>query len=88
MANKKYRLKNQIITLAELPKGYIAKVKHIDTPDQKLKRRLMDMGITEGVQIEVKKVAPLGDPIDISLRGYELCLRKADLTHIDVEVIR
>ena len=45
------------------------------------------MGITEGVQIKIKKIAPLGDPYDIELRGYELCLRKRDLAMIDVEVI-
>jgi ferrous iron transport protein A len=47
----------------------------------------MDMGITEGVQIKIKKIAPLGDPIDIELRGYELCIRKTDMSMIDVEVI-
>lgn len=82
------QIKGQIMPLAQLPKGYVAKVTHIETPDLKLKRRLMDMGITEGVQIQVKKIAPMGDPIDISLRGYELCLRKVDLSFIKVEVIR
>ena len=50
-----------------------------------VKRRLMDMGITKGVQIYVRKVAPLGDPIEITVRGYELSLRKADAQMIDVE---
>ena len=45
------------------------------------------MGITRGVQITIKKVAPMGDPIDISLRDYELCIRKEDLSKIEVEVI-
>ena len=49
-----------------------------------VKRRIMDMGITKGVQIKIKKVAPLGDPICIELRGYELCLRKHDLCGIEV----
>lgn len=88
MAKNKYHIIGQIITLAQLPKGYTAKVKHIATPDLNLKRRLMDMGITEGVQVQVKKIAPMGDPVDITLRGYELCLRKVDLSFIDVEVIR
>ena len=52
-----------------------------------LKRRIMDMGITKGVEIEIKKIAPLGDPIDIMLRGYELCIRKSDMKSIDVRVI-
>ena len=50
-----------------------------------IKRRIMDMGITKGVQIQVRKVAPLGDPIEITVRGYELSLRKADADSIEVE---
>lgn len=50
-----------------------------------VKRRIMDMGITKGVTIFVKKVAPLGDPIEITVRGYELSLRKADAEMIEVE---
>ena len=50
-----------------------------------LKRRIMDMGITKGVKIYVRKVAPLGDPIEITVRGYELSLRKADAEIIEVE---
>ncbi|MBE6637684.1 MAG: ferrous iron transport protein A [Ruminococcaceae bacterium] len=50
-----------------------------------IKRRIMDMGITKGVTIYVRKVAPLGDPIEITVRGYELSLRKADADMIEVE---
>ena len=50
-----------------------------------LKRRIMDMGITKGVSITVRKVAPLGDPIEITVRGYELSLRKADAEMIEIE---
>ncbi len=50
-----------------------------------LKRRIMDMGITKGVSIKVMKVAPLGDPVEITVRGYELTLRKADCEKIEVE---
>ena len=50
-----------------------------------VKRRIMDMGITRGVLITVRKVAPLGDPIEITVRGYELSLRKADAESIEVE---
>ena len=50
-----------------------------------VKRRIMDMGITKGVNIHVRKVAPLGDPIEITVRGYELSLRKADAEIIEVE---
>ncbi len=50
-----------------------------------VKRRIMDMGITKGVEITVRKVAPLGDPIEISIRGYELSIRKADAEMIEIE---
>ena len=50
-----------------------------------VKRRIMDMGITKGVEVTVKKVAPLGDPIEVNVRGYELSLRKADAEMIMVE---
>ena len=50
-----------------------------------IKRRIMDMGITKGVQIHVRKVAPLGDPIELTVRGYELSLRRADTEMIEVE---
>lgn len=50
-----------------------------------VKRRIMDMGITKGVEIYVRKVAPLGDPVEITVRGYELSLRKADAEMVEVE---
>ena len=50
-----------------------------------VRRRIMDMGITKGVEIYVRKVAPLGDPMELNLRGYELTLRKADASMIEVE---
>ena len=50
-----------------------------------VKRRIMDMGITKGVQVHIRKVAPLGDPVEITVRGYELSLRKADADRIEVE---
>ena len=50
-----------------------------------VKRRIMDMGITKGVEVHVRKVAPLGDPIEVNVRGYELSLRKADADMIEVE---
>ena len=79
--------KGDHLALSKLKKGCRAKVISIHTIDKALRRRLLDMGITEGVQVRLKKIAPLGDPIDIELRGYELCLRKADLDLIEVEVI-
>ncbi len=50
-----------------------------------VKRRIMDMGITKGVEIYVRKVAPLGDPVEVTVRGYELSLRKADAEMVEVE---
>lgn len=50
-----------------------------------VKRRIMDMGITKGVEVQIRKVAPLGDPIEVTVRGYELSLRKADAEMIEVE---
>ncbi len=50
-----------------------------------VKRRIMDMGITRGVEIQVRKVAPLGDPMELNLRGYELSLRRADAGMIEIE---
>ena len=70
--------------LREVPVGGKAKVVRIHG-EGALKRRIMDMGITKGVEIFVRKVAPLGDPIEITVRGYELSLRKADAESIEVE---
>lgn len=53
-----------------------------------IRRRIMDMGITKGVELYVRKVAPLGDPLEIYVRGYELSLRKADAEMIEVEDIK
>ena len=53
--------------------------------DGPVRRRIMDMGITKGVEIYVRKVAPLGDPMELNLRGYELTLRKADASMVEVE---
>lgn len=55
------------------------------TGEEPVKRRIMDMGITKGIQIYVRKVAPLGDPVEVTVRGYELSLRKADAEMIQVD---
>ena len=70
--------------LREVPIGGKAKVVRIHG-EGAVKRRIMDMGITKGVEIYVRKVAPLGDPIEITVRGYELSLRKADAESIEIE---
>ena len=71
-------------TLREIPVGQTVAVKKL-TGDGPVKRRIMDMGITRGVEVYVRKVAPLGDPVEVTVRGYELSLRKADAEMIEVD---
>lgn len=71
-------------TLRETACGETVKVVKL-TGEGPVKRRIMDMGITKGVEIYVRKVAPLGDPVEVTVRGYELSLRKADAEMINVE---
>ena len=72
------------MTLREAAIGQTVRVKKL-TGDGPVKRRIMDKGITKGVDINVRKVAPLGDPIEVTVRGYELSVRKADAAMIEVE---
>ena len=72
------------MTLRKAAIGQTVRVKKI-TGDGPVKRRIMDMGITKGVEINIRKVAPLGDPIEVTVRGYELSVRKADAAMIEVE---
>ena len=71
-------------TLREVACGQTVTVKKLSGAGP-VKRRIMDMGITKGVSIYVREVAPLGDPIEVTVRGYELSLRKADAEMIEVE---
>ena len=71
-------------TLRDVPCGQTLKVTKLEG-EGPVKRRIMDMGITKGVEVYVRKVAPLGDPVDVTVRGYELSLRKADAEMIAVE---
>lgn len=71
-------------TLREVKVGETVKVTKLDGSGP-VKRRIMDMGITKGVEIYVRKVAPLGDPVEVTVRGYELSLRKADAEMILIE---
>ena len=72
-------------TLKDITPGQSATVVRLHG-EGAVKRRIMDMGITKGSEIYVRKVAPLGDPVEITVRGYELSLRKADADSIDVTV--
>ena len=71
-------------TLNQVKIGDTAKVVRLHG-EGAIKRRIMDMGITKGVEVYVRKVAPLGDPIEVNVRGYELSLRKADAEMIEIE---
>lgn len=78
----------EICALSELKIGQTAVIKSINITNKDVKRHLLDMGLTKGTEVKIKKIAPMGDPIDILLRGYELAIRKADLKQIEVEVIK
>ena len=71
-------------TLKEARIGQTVRVKKLNG-EGAVKRRIMDMGITKGVEVHIRKVAPLGDPVEVTVRGYELSLRKADADMIEVE---
>ena len=71
-------------TLKDAKIGQTVRVKKL-TGEGAVKRRIMDMGITKGVEVYIRKVAPLGDPVEVTVRGYELSLRKADAEMVEVE---
>ena len=71
-------------TLKEVEIGKTCTVKKLHG-EGAVKRRIMDMGVTKGVEIYVRKVAPLGDPLEVTVRGYELSIRKADAAMVEVE---
>lgn len=79
---------DHIYTLSEIKRGQKVRVLKINSGDLALKQRLLDMGITTGVMITLNKVAPLGDPICIELRGYRLLVRKDDVRDVEIEVIK
>lgn len=80
--------KGQSGHLSDLTIVQVAIVTGLHNDSKAVRRRLLDTGITTGVKVKIKKIAPLGDPVDIELRGYELCIRKSDMANIDIEVIK
>jgi ferrous iron transport protein A len=78
------KIGGKMATLREVEIGSTVKVKKLGG-EKSLKRRLMDMGFTRGCEVFVRKVAPLGDPIEVTIRGYELSVRKDDAENIEVE---
>ncbi len=75
---------NPVKTLKDIPVGATVTVRKLNG-EGAIRRRIMDMGLTKGTSVFVRKVAPLGDPMEIKVRGYELTLRKADAGMIEVE---
>ena len=73
------------MTLREVKVGQTCTVKRLHG-EGAVKRRIMDMGLTKGVEVFVRKVAPLGDPMELTVRGYELSIRKADAEMVEVEI--
>lgn len=82
------RRKGEVCNLSELKIGQVAVIKNINISNSNIKRHLLDMGLIKGTRVLIKKIAPMGDPIDIEIRGYELAVRKADLKQIEVEVLK
>jgi len=74
--------------LSELKVGQKAKIVKLNVDNKEIRRHLLDMGLTRGVEVKIKKKAPIGDPIDLELRDYELCISKSDLEQIEAEVIK
>ena len=81
------KYKGEICNLSDLKIGQSGRVVKIDIENRQIKKHLLDMGIVRGVEVTIKKIAPMGDPIDISLRDYELCICRNDLSKIKVEVL-
>ncbi len=77
----------QHLSLDQLKTGQKGQVIKIESSSKEIKRRLLDMGITPGVIVLVKRIAPLGDPYDIKVRDYDLCIRKSDLSLIEVKLL-
>lgn len=73
--------------LSDLKVGQKAKVLKLNETNKSIRRHLLDMGLTRDTIVTIKKIAPMGDPIDISLRDYELCICKDDLSKIEVEIV-
>ncbi len=76
------------MVLSKLNVGQKAKIVRLNVQNKEIRRHLLDMGLTRGTKIEIRKKAPMGDPIDIKLRDYELCISKSDLSQIEVEVVK
>ncbi len=79
---------NETCKLSELKVGQAGKLVSFTNENKALRRRLLDMGLTKNVEIDIKMISPLGDPVSVALRGYQLCLRKEDMQNIIVTVTK
>lgn len=84
MAKKIKLFQGDIGFLSDLTVGQEGEVLSLQIEKPSLRRRLLDMGITKGVKISITKFAPMGDPVDVRVRGYELCLRREDMKGIEI----
>lgn len=80
-------IKNEILYLSDLFIGESGVIIKIEETDKKIKRHLLDMGLTKNTKVTIKRIAPMGDPVDIYLRGYELCINKNNISKIRVNKI-
>lgn len=85
---KKPLVAGELGHLSELKIGQSGRILALHCDNLALRRRLYEMGLTQGIEVTIKKIAPLGDPYSVELRGYELCIRKKDLASIDIEVVQ
>ena len=88
MKDVSYIERGRFMLLSSLEVGQSAKITKLSIQDKEIRRHLLDMGLTVGTIVTIKKKAPTGDPIDIALRDYELCVSKSDLAQIEVEVVK
>ncbi len=79
-------MEKELCKLSELKVGQTGILQSFQNDNKALRRRLLDMGLTKGVRITIKMISPLGDPVSVMLRGYQLCLRKVDMDNIIVSV--
>lgn len=87
MVQKQFQ-KEETCKLSQLKVGQAGVLLSFDNENKALRRRLLDMGLTKGVEITIKMISPLGDPVSVMLRGYQLCLRKNDMENIIVKVTK
>lgn len=80
--------KGEIVNLSELRVGNIAKIIQVESENICVRKRLFEMGVTKGTDVEIKKFAPLGDPVVVKIRGTELCVRKSELKKIKAKVLK